>query len=135
MSDINALIVEYSKNPSNKYRIDHPTIHHREENRSCADIIEVFICLENNTIVEWSFDGYMSIVATASASIFGESIIGKTVDEVLLLDEDYIKDFFGNDISPRRRNGSLMGLLATRNAFHLYQKDGIRDDFSDILSS
>ena len=75
MSDTNTLLIEYSKNPQNKYIIKDPTIHYREQNRLCADVIEVFLRIEDSIITEWSFDGYMSIVATASSSLFGESII------------------------------------------------------------
>ena len=75
MSDTNTLLIEYSKNPQNKYIIKDPTIHYREQNRLCSDVIEVFLRIEDSIITEWSFDGYMSIVATASSSLFGESII------------------------------------------------------------
>ena len=66
------LIIEYSQNPSNKGILDNATIRYREHNRVCADVVEVFLIIEEDTLKKFSFDGYMSIVATACVSITGE---------------------------------------------------------------
>lgn len=131
--DTNALIIEYSQNPVNKYIMEDATIRYREHNRICADVIEVFLKIDNNILVDYSFDGYMSIVATACAAVIGESLLEQDLDSILTYDEHYIKEIIGDGISPRRRNASLIGLLAVKNAIHEYKKDGVREDFSDIL--
>ncbi len=131
--DTNALIIEYSHHPVNKYIMEHPTIRYREHNRVCADVIEVFLRIEDGILVDFSFDGYMSIVATACAAITGEILEGWKIGDVLGLDESFIHENIGMDISPRRRNASLIGLLAVKNAIHEYLKDGKREDFSDIV--
>ena len=131
--DTNTLIIEYSQNPANKYIMEDATIRYREHNRICADVIEVFLKIENNTLIDYSFDGYMSIVATACAAVTGESLLEQDLDIILTYDENYIKEIIGDGISPRRRNASLIGLLAVKNAIHEYRKDGVREDFSDIL--
>jgi len=48
------------------------TIRYREANRVCADVVEVFLKIEDDILVAFSFDGYMSIVATACVAITGE---------------------------------------------------------------
>lgn len=131
--DTNTLLIEYSNNPSNKYIMEDADIRYREHNRVCADVVEVFAKFRDNTIVEFSFDGYMSIVATACTAITGESIIGLELDEILWFNESYIVSIIGDGISPRRKNASLIGLLAIKNAIHEWKKDGMREDFSDIL--
>ncbi len=132
--DTNSLIIEYSQNPGNKYIMDDATIRYREHNRICADVIEVFLKIDDNTLIDYSFDGYMSIVATACASITGESLLGVNLETILTYNEHYIKEIIGDGISPRRKNASLIGLLAVKNAIHEYKKDGIREDFSDIMN-
>ena len=52
--------------------MERPTIRYREHNRVCADVIEVFLLIEDGILVSFSFDGYMSIIATACAAITGE---------------------------------------------------------------
>ncbi len=131
--DTNALIIEYSQNPQNKYIMEDATIRYREHNRVCADVIEVFLKIQDSNLIDFSFDGYMSIVATACASVTGEALLGQHIDTILTYDENYIQEIIGDGISPRRKNASLIGLLAVKNAIHEYRNDGIREDFSDIM--
>ena len=127
------LIIEYSKNPSNKGILENATIRYREHNRVCADVVEVFLIIENGELRQFMFDGYMSIVATACVSITGELLEGWKLDDILKLNEGFIHENIGTDISPRRRYASLIGILAIKNAIHEWRQDGKKEDFSDIV--
>ena len=127
------LIIEYSKNPSNKGMLENATIRYREHNRVCADVVEVFLIIENDELRQFMFDGYMSIVATACVSITGELLEGWKLDDILKLNEGFIHENIGTDISPRRRYASLIGILAIKNAIHEFLQDGKKEDFSDIV--
>ena len=131
--DTNDIIIEYSRNTPNKYIMEDATIRYREHNRICADVVEVFLRIEDGILVEYSFDGYMSIIATACVSITGESLVGSDIAYILTLDESYVRTLIGDGISPRRRNASIIGLLAVKNAIHEYLADGKKEDFSDIM--
>jgi len=127
------LIMEYSRESPNKWILEIPPIPYREHNRVCADVVEVFLVIEDNLLKQFSFDGYMSIVATACVSITGEILEWWNLDEILGLNESFIHENIGDDISPRRRFASLIGLLAIKNAIHEYRQDGKKEDFSDIV--
>ena len=122
----------YSRDVPNKYVMENPTLRYREVNRVCSDVVEVFLRIENDILTEFSFDGYMSITATACVAITGELLLEHNIDEILTLNEKFVHENIGNDISPRRHLASLIGLLAIKNAIHIYKNDGIREDFSDI---
>jgi NifU-like protein involved in Fe-S cluster formation len=47
-------------------------IRYRESNRVCADVVEVFLKFDGDILSRFSFDGYMSIIATACVAITGE---------------------------------------------------------------
>ena len=126
------LIMAYSRDVPNKYIMENPTLRYREVNRVCSVVVEVFLRIENGILTEFSFDGYMSITATACVAITGELLLEHNIDEILTLNEKFVHENIGNDISPRRRLASLIGLLAIKNAIHIYKNDGIREDFSDI---
>lgn len=113
--------------------MEEPTVRYREHNRVCADVVEVFLRIDGEAVIDASFDGYMSIVATACTAITAEAIIGTSLEEILSYDESFIHSIIGTDISPRRRNASLIGLLAIKNAIHQYRGDGMQEDFSDIF--
>jgi len=62
----------------------------------------------------------------------GEAIIGMNADEILGMRYEDIREMIGFEVSPRRKQASVLGLLAVRNAIHKYRKDGVVDDFSDV---
>lgn len=126
--------LEYAKNPPNKGILEHATIQHFEENRNCGDALEVFLKLDDTGVIEdFSFNGYTAIVTTACASIFGEAIIGTNIQDILHMTEATVREMIGFEVSTRRKPASVLGLLATRNAIHIYLGDDIIDDFSDVL--
>ncbi len=126
--------LEYAKNPPNRGILEGATIRHFEENRNCGDALEVFLTFDESGLIEdFSFEGNTAIVTTACTSIFGESIIGMHIEEILSMDQNTVREMIGFDVSSRRKQASVLGLLATRNAIHKYKSDGIMDDFSDVL--
>ena len=129
----NETIIYYSKNPTNKGKLDNFDIEFWEENRTCWDDLKVYLKIDDNKISDWSFEGDTAIITTACASVFGESIVGMTLEEVLTKDYNYITELIESEVSERRRNASVLWLLTTRNAIHKYLKDGILDTFDNVI--
>lgn len=129
----NETIIYYSKNPQNKWVLDDYDIEFWEENRTCGDDLKVYMKIEGWKVVDWSFEWDTAIITTACASIFGESIIGMQLEEILKFDYNYIVELIEDEVSDRRKNASVLGLLTTRNAIHTYLKDGQLDTFDDVL--
>lgn len=73
-----------------------------------------------------------SMITQAAASFFSELVIGKTLREVLEMNEKTMKD---NDfiVTERRRRASVIAILATRNAIHEFLKDGKEETFEALL--
>jgi hypothetical protein len=57
------------------------------------------------------------------------------LQDVLRCDYHYIVELIEDEVSDRRKNASVLGLLTTRNAIHSYLKDGVLDTFDDVLKS
>lgn len=129
----NETIIYYSKNPFNKFKMEDFSVEHYEENELCWDALTIYLKIKDNKIENWSFTWDTAIITTAFGSIFGESIIDMTLEEVLKLDYNYIKKLVGQDISDRRKKASVLALLTTRNAIHKYLQDAIHDDFEDVI--
>ncbi len=129
----NETITYYSKTPPNRWVLDDYDIKHYEDNSVCWDDLEVYLKIEDNKIKDFSFDWDTAIITTACASIFWESIIWMSLQEVLKTDFDYIEDLVWMTISPRRRQAAVLWLLTTINAIHLYLNDWIVNVFDDII--
>lgn len=133
MTNNDGLFLEYAKNPPNKGIIENATVSHFEENRTCGDALEVYLVIEDGRVKDFSFEGKTSIVTTACAAMFGEAILGESVESVAKMTSDNMVEIAGS-VSPRRKAASVLGLLATRNAIHKWKGEGITDDFSDVLT-
>ncbi len=132
MSEFSTLVQTYYQNPINNRKIADCTISRHEGNSVCGDDLMVYLKIEDNKIVDRSYEGMPSMITQAAASFFSELVIGRSLDEVLQMNETTMKE---NDfiVSPRRRRASVTAILATRNAIHDYLKDGREDDFDDLL--
>lgn len=113
--------------------MDDYTIKYAEENRSCADTIEVYLKIEDDKIVAWSFDWITSIITTATASIFWESIVWMSLPEVLEKDYTYVVELIWEEVSPRRQRAAVFWVLATRNAIHKYYWHDKLDELLDLI--
>lgn len=131
----NDIIIHYSKNPFQKYVLEDYDIEFYEENRTCWDDLKVYIKIDDNKITNWSFTWDTAIITTACASIFGESIIGMDINEILTLKYNYIEELIWMPISDRRKQASVLGLLTTRNAIHKYLSDWKKDTFDNLIKN
>ncbi len=129
----NETITFYSKTPPNKWELDNFTVKYFEDNNVCWDDLEVFLLIEEGVIKDFSFSWDTAIITTACASILGESIIGLSVYEVLDMDYKTIEELIGMEVSPRRKQASVLWLLTTRNAIHEHLQDGVRDTFDELI--
>ncbi len=128
------IITYYSKNHPNKHKMEDFTVKYKEENRTCWDSVTVFLKIENEVIVDWSFYWDTSIITTAVSSIFWESIIWINIAEILTYDYEYIKSLLDEPISKKREKRAVIWLLATRNAIHEYLWDNEENDFYDLIA-
>lgn len=127
------IITYYSKNHPNKKKLNDFTISYKEENRTCWDTVTVYLKIENDIVIDWSFQWETSIITTAVSSIFWESIIWMNISNILTYDYEYIKSLLDEAISKKREKRAVIGLLATRNAIHEYLKDWEENDFYDLI--
>ena len=124
----------YSKNPQHHGKIQEATLVYTESNRVCGDDITVYMIIVWDIIQRWSFAGNTSMITLACSGLFGDIVQGVKIETLMSWDQDTIITSTGIEVSPRRKRAQVLALLATRNAIHIYLKDGKKDDFSDVLT-
>jgi len=129
---MSSLISDYAKNPVNNFEMEDYTIKQEEDNGVCWDDITIYLKIEWNKIIEYSFAGNPSMITTAAASVLAEDICEYDLDKILTLDYNYMleMDF---EVSPRRRRAAVLPLLAVRNAIHKYKEDNKKDILEDLI--
>jgi nitrogen fixation NifU-like protein len=51
-----------------------------------------------------------------------EAVIGKTLDEILVLDKNFVLGLLGLDLGPNRIKCALLGLMALQQGVAAYKK-------------
>jgi nitrogen fixation NifU-like protein len=110
-------IIDHSKHPRH-WGLLHPHDRHSaDDNPLCGDHLELTLRLnENEVVTEIGWEGQGCAISQASASILGEEIIGKTLDELKQLDKETILDLLGIPISMSRMKCALLSLKVVKAA-------------------
>lgn len=115
----NTLLVTHAKNPCCYGELSGATHRATIDNVSCGDSVSVFCCVRENVIERVGFTSRGCMLCRAATSILTQSILGKSVSDVLLLTDDNLLSMLGSsEISYSRRKCALMGLEALRSMFN-----------------
>jgi len=101
------IMVDNYQNPVNKKTINDKSfikIHSKSE--SCIDDINLYVKIKDNKIIDLYFDGEACVISTSATSIMINKIIGKTIEEALIIIENYY-----NMINEKDYNKELLGEL------------------------
>lgn len=99
------IILDNYQNPMNKGLVsDDSYLRQNTNNDSCIDNIDMMMKVENNIVKDIVFDGEACAISTSATSIMIRSLIGKSVDDVknilnnyknMINEEPYDKDLLG----------------------------------------
>ena len=110
-------ILDHYKHPRNAGRLEGATLHARELNPSCGDVIELFLVLDGcDRVKEVKFDGKGCAVSTASVSMLTDRIKGRPLAEVMALSERDILGLLGIDVGPMRMKCAMLSLRTLKSA-------------------
>jgi nitrogen fixation NifU-like protein len=110
------VILDNYKNPQNRGT---PNMYDRtafSANRSCGDEITVFLKIKDDKIAQINYEIRGCALSTASASILSEELKGETLNEILELDESFVQDLLGTELSINRVKCGMLPLEAIQKA-------------------
>lgn len=105
------MILDHAKNPRNKGVLDPADFDHEEHNPLCGDRLRLTMRLDENGVIrEIGWDGSGCAISQASASMLGEQLIGKTLEEVKSITREEIFEMLGIPLSMNRVKCALLSL-------------------------
>lgn len=87
---------DYKISEEEKEKIGNDYISFNNKSISCIDNITVYLKFENDIVVDTKFSGIGCAISTASTDIISEMIIGKSVNEVKAIIDEYFQMIEGN---------------------------------------
>ncbi len=111
-------IIELYKNPLNFGKMENPDYSAEVQNRTCGDMIELFIRMENGVVADARFIGKGCAISQASASLFTGFLKGKTLEQLRAVGKDAALSLLKIDLSrnPTRMKCALLPVDALRKA-------------------
>ena len=88
-------VMEHFRNPRNVGEIENPDGIGHVGNPLCGDIMELYIKVEDNTIVDAKFKTFGCGAAIATSSIVTELVKGKKIDEALAISNKAVVEALG----------------------------------------
>ncbi len=95
MKNYSEKVMEHFKNPRNVGEMKNPDGIGHVGNPVCGDIMEMYIKVENNVIVDTKFKTFGCGAAIATSSMVTELVKGKTIDEALKISNKAVIEALG----------------------------------------
>jgi len=103
-------ILDHYGHPRNQGQLEDADISCEWDNPVCGDVVRLYIRLDGDVVREARFDGEGCVISMASASMFTEEILGKTLDELKALRDEDMFRMLGITLGPARANCGLLPL-------------------------
>ncbi len=110
-------ILEHYKRPHNFGPLEDFDLEFEDSNPFCGDEQHVRIKLDSEgKVADLRFEGSGCAISTAASSLLSDELAGKTREELLRLDKDFVLELLGIDISATRMKCALLGLKVVKGA-------------------
>lgn len=123
MPDVKSLysekVMEHFRNPRNVGDMENPDGIGHVGNAVCGDIMELYIKVDNGTIVDAKFKTFGCGAAIATSSMVTEMVKGKTIDEALGISNRAVADAL-DGLPPIKMHCSVLAEEALRSAIDDY---------------
>jgi nitrogen fixation NifU-like protein len=107
------VIVDHNRSPRNRGRLPDACCHAEGNNPLCGDRLHLDVDLDGDRIRDLRFDGSGCAISTASASLMGEAVKGRTRAEAAELSAVVHRMLTGQPADPARL-GKLAALAGVR---------------------
>ena len=120
MFDYSDKVKDHLMNPRNVGEIPAPSGRGQIGNPVCGDIMEMYIKVEDDVIVDAKFKTFGCGAAIASSSMVTEIVKGKSIEEALKISKDEVAGALSG-LPPGKKHCSVLGVGGLRRAVEDYK--------------
>lgn len=115
------IILDHFKNPRNSGEVADAQISGEDLNPLCGDKVKIWLKLDvANCVEKFGFVGDGCAISVASASLLGEKLIGKKLEEILAMEGKDVLELLEIPISAGRIKCALLGFSCLKKAATIY---------------
>jgi nitrogen fixation NifU-like protein len=116
------LILDHYENPRHKRALEDAEAVVEGGNPGCGDIVKVYLKVQDGHVVA-AFEGEGCTISQASASYLMDEVNGKTLEEVLAIDQEDLMENLGKEIVQQRTRCATLSLDTLRAAIRKRERD------------
>jgi len=113
-------VIDYFTHPRNVGKMDNPDGVGKVGNPVCGDVMELYIKVEDNEIVDAKFQTFGCAAAIATSSMVTELVKGKTLEEALKISNETVTEALGG-VPAIKRHCSVLAEEALKAAIADYK--------------
>ncbi len=114
-------VIDHFQHPRNVGEIENPDGIGHVGNPVCGDVMELYIKIKDNIIIDVKFKTFGCGAAIASGSMLTELIKGKSIDEALAISNKIVVEALGG-LPPKKTHCSVLAEDALKFAIDDYFK-------------
>lgn len=104
------LILDHYRDPRNWAILDPADIDHEEKNPLCGDRLRLTLRVRDGIITEVGWSGEGCAISQSSASMLGETLVGKSLEEARAITKEDVLEMLGISLGPVRLKCALLSL-------------------------
>ena len=112
-------VMDHFENPRNVGKIENPDGYGKVGSPTCGDVMEIFLKIEDETIVDVKFRTFGCASAIATSSMSTEMILGKKVEDALALTNKAVAQAL-DGLPPAKMHCSVLAEEAIKEAIENY---------------
>ena len=112
-------VMDHFENQRNVGKIENPDGYGKVGSPTCGDVMEIFLKIEDETIVDVKFRTFGCASAIATSSMSTEMILGKKVEEALALTNKAVAQAL-DGLPPAKMHCSVLAEEAIKEAIENY---------------
>lgn len=107
------IILDHARNPHHPGVLEPADIDHEEHNPLCGDRLRLTMRIDQNGIItDLAWDGEGCAISQAAASMLGDEVVGKSMNEISHLTKEDIFEMIGIPLTINRVKCALLSLKA-----------------------
>lgn len=118
-----AELMDHYRHPRNQGALEVPDFSSGSCNPSCGDSVQFTGHIKNGVVVAVLFQGKGCVISQAAASMLTQSVLDKTMQEIMALNADSMLKLVGIALGPMRIKCALLPLEALQKGITAYDNN------------